>query len=162
VMVALSLLGLIAVVAIGTGIYLTNRPNTVRVPNLVGKTEAQADAALKTAGLVGDAVPEITNNCTTGQVTRTNPVANEEVQVNDRITVYVCSGVTQVQIPETIKGMTQAEAESALKGLGFVTDAKLVDGTDKKGTVVDSAPVAGQTASYGSTVVLLISRGNQA
>jgi eukaryotic-like serine/threonine-protein kinase len=162
VMVALSLLGLVAVVAIGTGIYLTNRPKTVRVPNLVGQTKDQADAALKKAGLIGDAVNETTNDCKIGDVTRTDPVANKTVQANDRITVYVCAGLKQVQIPATIKGMTESEAKNVLKGLGFTTDTNMVDGTEKKGTVVDSAPAAGQSTSYGSTVVLSVSRGNQA
>src|SRR5262249_2710766 len=82
VRVALVLLGLVAVAAIGTGIYLTNRPKMVSVPNLVGLTKSQADSELKKVGLIGDAVPEITNNCQTGEVTRTNPVANKQVQLN--------------------------------------------------------------------------------
>jgi serine/threonine-protein kinase len=161
VMVALSLLGLVAVVAVGTGIYLTNRPKMVRVPNIVGQSKVQADAALRKAGLIGDEVNETTNNCKTGLVTRTDPGANNSVKANDRITVYICSGVTQVQVP-TVKGMTQADAEAKLKGLGFtVGDAKMVDGIEKKGTVVDVTPAAGENADYGSTVVLSVSRGNQ-
>jgi serine/threonine-protein kinase len=162
VMVALSLLGLIAVVAIGTGIYLTNRPKTVRVPNLVGMTKAEADAELKKVGLVGDAVNTTTNNCTTGEVTKTDPEANKSVEANDRITVYVCSGVTQVAIPDNVKGMAQADAEKVLHGLGFKTDTQMVDSTAKKGTVTDTSPEPNQNASYGSTVILIISRGNEA
>ena len=71
VMVALSLLGLIAVVAVGTGIYLTNRPKTVRVPNLVGETKSEADAGAE-ARSAWSATPSTTttNNCKTGQVTK--------------------------------------------------------------------------------------------
>ncbi len=161
VMVALSLLGIVAVVAVGTGIYLTHRPKMTTVPNLVGLTKEQADSALKKANLFGDQVTETTPTCTTGQVTRTKPVANTSVQVNDHITVWICSGLTQVTIPP-VKGMQQKEAENVLKGVGFVPSVKNVDNTAAKGTVIDVSPETGQQANYGSTVVLMVSKGNQA
>src|SRR5256885_1834628 len=44
--VALTLLGLLAVAALGTGLYLANRTQTTVVPTLIGKTKDEAQAAL--------------------------------------------------------------------------------------------------------------------
>ena len=52
VMVALSVLGLVAVVALGTGLYLTSRTKQTTVPPLVGMTQEAATHALQNANLM--------------------------------------------------------------------------------------------------------------
>jgi len=69
---------------------------------------------------------------------------------------------SKVTIPESIRGMTPAEAEAALVDLGFVVDDAL-GSTDSptvpSGAVADTDPAIGQPVGKGETVQLLISTG---
>ena len=56
--------------------------------------------------------------------------------------------------------MTQANAEAALKKLGFnVKVQEINDDTVAEGQVVKTDPQAGSTLAYGSTVTLYVSKG---
>jgi eukaryotic-like serine/threonine-protein kinase len=161
VMVALSILGLIAVAALVTGLYLTNNRSTTKVPNLVGLTVDQANAELKKSNLTGLTKNVYDLTCTKGQVVDTVPPAGTEIDQKRPITVNVCDGKPQVTIPP-VKGLSQSDAESALKGANLTVKIKMVDGTADKGTVVDSDPAAGQQVAAGTEVELMVSKGNQA
>src|SRR3954471_2837123 len=68
VVVALTVLGLLAVAALSIGLYLANQDPQVRVPQLIGRTQDEAAATLRQNNLQGDPHPGPTENCQAGIV----------------------------------------------------------------------------------------------
>jgi serine/threonine-protein kinase len=69
---------------------------------------------------------------------------------------------SQVTIPESIRGLTPAEAEAQLVGLGFKVDdtpGSIDSPTVPKDAVADTDPAIGSPVTKGATVQLLISTG---
>jgi len=59
-----------------------------------------------------------------------------------------------------VAGMTQADAEQQLRGLGFTTTAQKVFSDDvDRGKVVETDPASGQQAKKGSSITLRVSQG---
>jgi eukaryotic-like serine/threonine-protein kinase len=161
VMVALSILGLVAIAALVTGLYLTNRKTTTTVPNIVGLTVNQAGTKLTQSHLRGQPKDVFTADCTTGLVVDTSPAVGSKVAQNELIQVNVCAGKPQVTVPP-VKNLSQADAITALKGANLQYKINMVDNTAPQGTVVDSDPQQGQQVALNSTVTLDVSKGNQA
>jgi len=70
-------------------------PTTATVPNLATLTQAQADAALKAAGLTGNAQPETQQTTLqAGQVDRQDQPANSQVPAGSTVTYYVVQPTT--------------------------------------------------------------------
>jgi serine/threonine-protein kinase len=130
------------------------------VPNLAGKTPADANAALTSAGLRGD--PHTTTGPTcTGLVVDQNPKFGSKAAKGDQVDYTVCTGPGQVQVP-TLAKFSVAEAEQRLKESGLVSKIQTVDSAEPQNTVVDTDPKAGTSVKEGATVTLLVSKGNQA
>jgi eukaryotic-like serine/threonine-protein kinase len=162
VMVALTLLGILAVVALGTGLYLTSRTQMVTVPDVTGQPSSTAVNVLKQHNLNVSGVNNIKDNtCTVGNVLSTQPAKGEKVGANTPIVVNVCAGPNQVSVPLMV-GRTRALATSALASVGLTPDFIQVDGTAAVDTVVSVDPGETKVVNSGSTVKVYLSKGNQA
>src|SRR6185369_5096920 len=73
VVVALTVLGLLAVAALSIGLYLANQDPLVPVPTLTGRTQNEAETALHQSNLTGDPRQGPTENCQAGTVLSQNP-----------------------------------------------------------------------------------------
>ena len=136
----------------------------ISVPNTVGQTQAAAESAITTAGLV----PGVENNVNSdtvplGDVISQNPVSAAQVVSGSSVDLVISSGpaaTTTVSVPNVI-GDTQAAAESAITAVGLVvgTITSVSSNTVAVGDVISQSPVAGSTAATGSAVDLVISSG---
>jgi serine/threonine-protein kinase len=132
------------------------------VPQIIGQSQEEAEAALKDAKLVIGQVITRDVNLPTGQVLAMQPAPGAQVPAGTKVTLVVASG--QVQVPD-LRGKTQEEAIKALQTLGFSVgieprdDPRCVPG-DAASTcdkVIDQRPI-NQLAPRGSTVVIVIAR----
>ncbi|HWB36259.1 MAG TPA: PASTA domain-containing protein, partial [Rugosimonospora sp.] len=160
VLVALSLLGLLAVVALGTGIYLANHTTTVAVPDLKGGTPDQARTLLSNAKLTGDQQPVTADNCTRNTVVSQTPDAQAKVDEGTKVTFYVCQGPGDVTIPTGLKGKLKSDVEAQLTALGLKFTEVPQDSDQPKDTVLDLSPAEGTALEKGNTVTLMVSLGN--
>ena len=161
------LLGL-ALAAVVTALLLYFRPwdtapDTVAVPSVVGKTEAQARTMLEGAGLSPQFTREASTEVPEGIVVKTEPTANTQVALNSKVAVTVSSGPGAVTVPD-LAGKTTDEARAELEGLGLVMK---VGGTEDSlerdaGQVTRSDPEASATANQGDTVTIWTATGNVA
>ena len=136
----------------------------ISVPNTVGQTQAAAESAITTAGLV----PGVENNVNSdtvplGDVISQNPVSAAQVVSGSSVDLVISSGpaaTTTVSVPNVV-GDTQAAAESAITAVGLVvgTITSVSSNTVAVGDVISQSPVAGTTAATGSAVDLVISSG---
>ncbi|GJL57655.1 MAG: hypothetical protein NPIRA03_05120 [Nitrospirales bacterium] len=129
-----------------------------QVPNVVGRTQADARNALTTAGLtVGTVTTANSATVGAGRIMSQNPGAGTTVNPGSAVALVVSLGTT---VPNVV-GLTQSRAQTALgdAGLtvGIVTTAN--SETVPSGTVISQTPVAGIKVTPGSSVALVISSG---
>ncbi len=132
------------------------------VPNLAGKTQKEAEDALKAAKLQpGEIKQEFSATLDTGRVISTEPKVNASVDVNTKISLTVSKGKETVPLIDYINTPPDA-TENQLKQLGLVVQrAEDNSPTVQKGAVIKTDPPGGPnvTVAKGSTVKLIISKG---
>ena len=150
--VALVVIGVVAAVVVLMG--------GVPVPDVTGKTEAEAAAALEDAGLEVGAVTQASDaQAVAGTVLQQDPAAGTEVDEGSAVALTLSSGPGTAEVPDVV-GMDRAAAEAALSAAGFTPASALqYDLTAPAGEVVDQLPAGGEQAPAGSQVGLLVSRG---
>ncbi len=137
------------------------KPVMVTVPNVVGETQAAAEATLITAQLtVGAITAQASDTVPAGTVISQAPVAGTEVEKASAVTLVVSTGPALVSVPNLV-GQTQAAAAAAISAaqltLGAVTPAS--SDTVPAGQVISQNPLAGASVAKGSAVNLVVSSG---
>jgi len=131
--------------------------NQVAVPNVTGRTQAQATSALQAAGLT--AAPTTTTNCTAadnGNVVTQDPPGGTSVAKGTSVTIGVCSAApVTVTVPD-VTGQTQAQATSALEAARLTAAPTTTSSctTADNGNVVTQDPVAGTSVGKGTSVTI--------
>jgi serine/threonine protein kinase/beta-lactam-binding protein with PASTA domain len=166
----LAALGVLAVVALGIGLALSrnnddNTPKTptqVAMPNLVGKTEKEAQAAIAAAGLTGIKAgpPDTSDECTKGRISDQEPAANSKIGLTAAGSYTVCNGPGKVVVPSTLVGSTKNNAQQSLESLKLEPDFVSVNNKAPKDQVV-SVEHAGESVDPGTKITVKISKGNQ-
>jgi len=114
----------------------SGRENT-SVPDLSGKTTAEASAILKKKGLDLDPVvregssPKVER----GKIMEQNPSAGTQVSKGSKVTITVSTGEATTRVP-VVTGMQWSQAEGNLTSLGFEPVVEFVDGSEPDGTVI--------------------------
>ncbi len=134
---------------------------TVRVPDLVGKTFEAAQAVAAQYGLtVEQNGTEVSDEYEVGEIIRQSVNAGERVDSGSVIQVVLSEGSTKITIPAGLVGGTQTDVESVLGQLGLSVTAELINSEIVEvGRVVSMSPSEGSQVDPGSTVHLYISKG---
>ena len=158
VLVALALIGILAVLAVGLGLYLTSKSHTVAVPDVVGKTEIQAKQILTGQSLVPERQEVANTTCKKNYVTRTDPAEGTKVDQNSTVRYFVCVGPAPVSVPAVV-GKQYDDARKALEAEGFkVADPVYQDSDSTPGTVLKQDPDGNAKALPGATVTLTVAK----
>ncbi|MEV7552682.1 Stk1 family PASTA domain-containing Ser/Thr kinase [Amycolatopsis sp. NPDC089917] len=138
-----------------------SKPGKVKTPDLKGKTQAEALAALTDAGLkLGATTEEETddpNNA--GKVLSQNPAGQAEVDQGSKIDIVVGKS-KELKTVTNYKGKTKSEADAGLRAAGFTPSFKTANSSEPKDTVIDQSPNGGKLA-VGSVVTVTVSDGSQ-
>ncbi len=145
----------------GTVVILTVLAPSSKYPlvSVNGDTTAAAGARLASDGLtLGKQTSVCSNTVTQGLVIATDPPAGSLVTSGQAITLEVSSGVCNAVVP-TVVGDTEAQANTALTGQGFMPSYSLsatpcVPGASP--TVVSQNDAPGSSVPYGSTVGMTV------
>ena len=136
-------------------------PSSARtVPNVLGFTYDRAAAAISDAGLTPVRVDEANAKVPLNSVIRTNPNAKKQVDIGTRVTLFVSTGLAEIQVPN-VSGMTVEAATAELKKAGLVVGdtSKGNSPTFAQGTVISTNPASGATSKSGATISLVVSSG---
>lgn len=165
VVVALLVLFLVANAAgffSGPGI-VQEENDTVKVPDLRGKTEEQAKTELNKLGL-GIKVEnerQPSNQYDEGEVMSQDPAPGEEAKLHDTITVVLSSGeeAETTKVPDVV-GRDESDAEEMIQDakLTVVHETAYSDDVEQ-GKVISSDPVAGTEVDEGTEVTIVVSKG---
>lgn len=153
--------GIAALVALALVAFFLLKPpgETVKVPDVVGMTQAEAVAAVEAAGLTA-AVTEVEGTADPGTVTTQDPAKDAEVAKGSSVKLGVIKPTPDVTVPD-VRGRKLAEATTILTDAGFkVSGTEASSDSVDKGLVIDQTPLAGRTVPAGSTVALTVSTGS--
>jgi serine/threonine-protein kinase len=139
-------------------LVVSKGPELVAVPNLKGKTLADATAALKAVGLaVGDTQQKYNADVAEGQIISSTPTAGTKVSPDRKVKLVISKGFQPVPLDNVVgQNFDQAKALLESKGLKVSQQEQdFQDGGPAAGTVVAQDPAAsGQQVAKGSTVTL--------
>lgn len=136
----------------------TPQPATVRVPDLVGTTSAEARSRLRAVGLRFTQRPGESQR-PAGEVISQAPRAGATLREGGTVTLRVSTGPPGVELPDVV-GMDEASAIRELETAGFVVrvvDEPTLEPADD-GVVVAQSPPAGTTLREGGTMTITVAR----
>ncbi|MFJ9897742.1 Stk1 family PASTA domain-containing Ser/Thr kinase [Streptomyces sp. NPDC091280] len=161
--------GLLAIVAavllvlgVGAGVWYINSGQFTKVPPLLAKTEAQATARLKEAGLDVKSVKHAySDTVRRGTVISTDPAPGARIRDNDSVALTVSDGPETVKVPD-LTGYALGRAQALLKTDGLAAGMVTREFSDDvpKGFVISTAPGAGTERRAGSAIALTVSKGS--
>lgn len=142
-------------------IQVSQGPQPVKVPDLVGDDEDDAKEALQRLGLQAQVTTQPDDTRKEGVVLSQDPGRGSDVPKGSVVRLVVSGGKAKVQVPSVV-GQDEATAASELGGAGFkVRRVTEPSPTVPAGRVVRSDPGAGAQLDKGSTVTLVVSAGPQ-
>jgi serine/threonine-protein kinase len=135
----------------------------VRVPEVMGRTLADARGAITAAGLTpGTIARQFSDTAPSGAVISTDPAIGTDRAPGTPVTITVSRG-TPVDVPDVV-GDSVPDAQQALRDAGLkvvlAPDTVYSDVADQ-GTVALESPGKGSQAGAGETVTITVSKGQQ-
>ena len=159
---------------IGVGAYAivllgkSDKPKTIQVPSLVGRTIEAANQALTALGFQPDNDPGTTSGpCTDGAGPETPGVANKVCtqdpaagteQTKDTPITFKTYKKPTVQVPGVV-GLQYSEAAQLLTDKGLNPVRKDVDSDKPAGQVIDTDPKPFAPVAKGATITVSVSNG---
>jgi eukaryotic-like serine/threonine-protein kinase len=136
-------------------ITVSKGKETVSVPSVIGKSQADAVSTLTNAGLVAR-VFSVPSNKPVDTVTGQDPVPGMTVDKGSKVRINVSSGPADITVPSVI-GLPFDQASAALQQAGFTVSRKDVESDQPADTVVNQSPSG--SATPGSPITLEASKG---
>ena len=135
----------------------------VVVPDVTGKTQAEANTALSSVGLK----MVVTGNqpsasVAAGSVTSETPAPGQSIRKGGQVSVTVSTGKPQVAVPSLV-GVPLATATTQLDSAGLVVGTVDHQNSDNIQTdaVISSTPAAGTQVAVGTSINLVVSSGKK-
>jgi eukaryotic-like serine/threonine-protein kinase len=143
----------------GTEVVLDVSKGTkqVEVPNVVGMSEADAQATLEQAGFEVSSTSAPSDTIPDGSVSDQSPDGGTQAAKGSTVTITVSSGPSTATVPDEI-GQDKQVAIDDLKANGFKVHAQNVACGDpnQDNIVQDQDPAGGSDAATGSTVNIFV------
>jgi eukaryotic-like serine/threonine-protein kinase len=137
-------------------LFVSEGPELVAVPDVIGLSSASAEAQLRAEGL-GVAVQEQESEETEGTVIEQSPGGGAEVEVGTTVTITVSTGVERVEVPGVVGlGAGEAEAQIGAAGLSAIRTERNVTDPSQDGVVIGQRPGAGAELDPGGQVVIVV------
>jgi eukaryotic-like serine/threonine-protein kinase len=138
-------------------IYVSTGPPTVQVPNVMGKSNNDAIAALADAKLKFK-VLQVFSKEPANTVVAQEPRGGKTVNQGSIVHINVSKGLQPLDVPD-VRGQLYDNAAGALQGAGFAVARRDVESSQPKDTVIDQNPAGGSSLARGGTVTLFVSKG---
>ena len=132
------------------------------VPNVVGKTQSEAEFELKQAGFEVNVTQVADDTVEIGKVISQDPAAGEKRDKGTTVNLMVSQGPDTVAVPDLYK-LSPEDAAKKAEELGFKIAERESGYSDdvEKGLIMSQSPAAGEQAAKGATIEYVISRGSE-
>jgi eukaryotic-like serine/threonine-protein kinase len=135
-------------------------PEQAEVPDVVGKTEANARSDIEAAGLrVGEVTEQETADEDPGTVLKQTPAAGKNVAKGSAVKLTVAKAPPDVEVPDVVDE-TEEEARAMLEDAGFevaVREETVTEEADD-GIVLEQSPEGLEERPEGSRVRIVVGR----
>jgi serine/threonine-protein kinase len=137
-------------------LFVSEGPEQVAVPAVIGLSSDSAESELRAAGLTV-AVQEQESEETEGTVIDQAPGGGSQVDVGTTVTITVSTGIETVDVPNVV-GLRPgaAEAQIGATGLSAIRSERTVTDPAEDGVVIDQRPGAGIELEPGGQVVIVV------
>ncbi len=155
--------GSLALPGDAVALVVSEGPQPVTVPNVLGMKQTAADAVITGALLALGAVAQVySTTVAPGCVISQDPIGGSTALPGTAVALTVSDGLPPIDVPDVV-GLAQAEAFVAITdaGLAVGTVTLAYSPTVAAGLVISQAPPGGSTVISGSAVALVISQGPQ-
>ena len=145
-------------------VWISTGPEIIKMDNLVGATETDAQKRLEEQGLLVQRHEEPSDEYSEGLVTRTSPAAGDTLKKGQTIQLWISTGpaVIKQNMPGVI-GRDQQYAMDLLHDLGFKNvRTQTVESTEPVGVVVSQSHQKGEQIDVMTEILLEISEGSAA
>ncbi|TDC21467.1 Stk1 family PASTA domain-containing Ser/Thr kinase [Streptomyces sp. 8K308] len=154
--------GALLVLGIGVGAWYVNSGQFMRTPGVLGLSQEEAEAELRSAGLDVRVEEDFSETIDPGHVISTDPERGARVRRNDTVTITVSQGPPVTVVPN-LRGIPLEEAREQL------ADAQLTVGDVverfssevERGSVLETEPDSGIERRPDTPVDLVVSRGEE-
>ncbi|NDZ92959.1 Stk1 family PASTA domain-containing Ser/Thr kinase [Streptomyces sp. SID6673] len=141
-------------------LYISTGPQRHQMPDLQGQTPDEATEALRVLGFSNVKTDRVDSSADLkDKVVSTTPPIGAEAPVNGAVVVHVGNGPREITVPD-VTGQTEDAARTVLEQVNLKVVSVAGDSELPAGQVVSSSPSAGTTVEQGSTVQIVVSRGN--
>ena len=139
-------------------------PHVITMPPLQGKTQEEAEALLKSLGLIPVIEPEYNKEVAKGIVIRSTPAAGDTLSQGQNVTLVVSQGKkVEISSMPNVVSMEQNEALIKLKEYAYLDLQPVVeeifDPNFAVGYVIKTDPGPGEKLETNDTVILYVSKG---
>ncbi|HEY2206327.1 MAG TPA: Stk1 family PASTA domain-containing Ser/Thr kinase [Pseudonocardia sp.] len=144
-------------------VYIGTGPAQVPVPDLSGKTAAEANQALQAVGLtlaVNRKTAPTQDSSLVDKVVGQDPKAGSTVGGQSAVTITTGTKQNTLTMPSLV-GVRQDQAQIQLQQMGLSVTVSQTDGPGNRDTVLKTSPSGGQQIQPGGSVTLFVTRGNQ-
>jgi serine/threonine-protein kinase len=150
----------IAIVLIGGGYFALSPSSTaLKVPNVVGLTEAEARSLLKDFNVNIQHAPDA--QIPVNRIASQLPLATSDAKSGSSVTLTISDGPGNTTVPVGIIGLSLEEARYKLTAAGLLISQTIATDSDQApGVVLSVNPIPGTTITAGSGVTLEIASGN--
>lgn len=144
-------------------LILSKGPRPIAVTDVVSKNLSPADAraALEKQGFIVDEKREYSNDVAKDSLIGTSPKTTGKLTPESTITLVISDGPKPIPVPD-VAGKSYDQAAAQISSAGF-TPARRDDFSDSvpTGTVIGSEPGATTELQRGSTVTIVVSKGQE-
>ncbi len=152
----IALLAILLAALVVVAVLLVNTfTGGLSLPNVVGKTQAQADQILTSKDLVIGTTKNVADTAKAGTVVHTDPPAGTHVSKKAVVNLVISAGEAKVQVPE-VEGDDLTTAQLLLTQAGLNPKVKFVNSPGQQNAVLTQSPLGGTTVRKGSTITLSV------
>ena len=133
-------------------------PGSAKVPSTAGLTVAEAEEELEEAGFKAEVESVHSENVEEGLVIHSKPSGGETATRGTDVLLTVSSGPKLATVP-VLAGTQRSVAVQQIRGRGFTPSVEEEESSKPAGEVIRQTPNAGSQLPSGSTVSIVVSKG---
>lgn len=160
--IALSLLLLAGLFFLGSFLKDNFFVRTTVVPDIVGKSEAEALNLLTNSKLKYNIIRKNDNNISAGYVISQRPEKGGDVKEGTHIELIISKGLKEITMPSLID-MDINEAQNTLSALGLTISSEKheVSSKEKEGKIISQSPAENTIVTNKSNIVVTIAKAEE-
>ncbi len=135
-------------------------PGTARVPSTAGKPQQEAVEAVEDAGFKALVRRVTSDSVEAGTVLHSDPGGGETATQGSTVVLTVSSGPKLAKVPVLV-GAQRSLAVQQIRGRGFIPSVEEAESPAPAGQVIRQSPSAGSELPAGSTVSIVVSKGER-